>query len=98
MKSIEHAFYCSKEWKVTREAYLKSVGGLCELCKAEGIIKPAEHVHHKIWLDKTNYKNPEIAFGFENLQALCHDHHNRVHAGTLERRYKVDEFGRVIEK
>lgn len=67
---------------------MKKVNHLCERCKAEGIYEPARIVHHKIYLNESNYRDPSIALNFDNLEALCDLHHNREHHKE-ERRYKV---------
>ena len=54
MKDYAKAFYLSEAWRNTRDAYIKSVGGLCELCLKEGMITPAEIVHHKVFLTPDN--------------------------------------------
>jgi len=96
-KSIEHEFYKSTEWKRCRESYLASVGFFCERCKAKGFYEPAKIVHHKVYLTKANYKDPSIAFNFDNLEALCQACHNNEHIGDHhERRYTVDESGRLV--
>ena len=96
MKEYAKAFYKSTAWEQTRRAYLKSVGGLCERCLKKGLIVPAVIVHHKIYLDANNVNDPEITTNPEHLEALCQACHNAEHFGErYERRYKVDELGRV---
>lgn len=87
-KSIETGFYKTQRWVKCRGAYLNRVGGLCERCLAKGEYNPAEIVHHKIHLNRSNYKDEAIAYNFENLEALCFDCHNKEHFGTKsESRY-----------
>lgn len=78
MRSIPQEFYRSREWKLCRESYLQQ-HSLCELCLAKGIIVPAEIVHHVVHLNENNYKNPEVALNFDNLQAVCLSCHNGIH-------------------
>lgn len=87
-------FYSSPQWKKCRSAYKKSVGGLCERCREKGLIVPGEMVHHKIHLNSVNMYDPDVALNFENLELLCRDCHAAEHGPT--RRYKVDEYGRVV--
>ena len=87
-------FYSSPQWKKCRNAYKKSVGGLCERCRAKGLIVPGEIVHHKIHLNSVNMCDPNVALNFDNLELLCREHHVAEHGPT--RRYKVDEYGRVV--
>ena len=94
MKEFAKDLYSSKAWQHTRDAYKRSVGGLCEVCWEKGIIKPGEIVHHKIHLTPENIKDPEIALSFDNLQLVCRDCHAQIH-DRRKRRYKVDEMGRV---
>lgn len=42
MRSVSFPFYKTRAWKECRDAYLRKVGGLCELCMDRGIIKPAD--------------------------------------------------------
>lgn len=71
----QKAFYNSKAWQCCRSEYLASVGGLCERCEAQGIIRPAKFVHHKEYISLANIQNPEILLSFTNLEALCFDCH-----------------------
>ena len=95
-------FYNSRAWKTTRHAYKQSKRNLCERCLANGIIRPADVVHHKIPLTEENIKNLDLALGWDNLQALCTDCHALVHSGRLEerenRRYTIDSNGSVSVK
>ena len=93
MREFAEAFYSSSTWQECRQAYSKSQGYLCERCKAKGIIKQGEIVHHKVHLTPENINDPEITTGFNNLQLLCRDCHAIVHKPT--KRFKVDATGRV---
>ena len=95
MKPWAKDFYCSQAWKSTREAYKSSVGGLCELCWSKKIVKPGEIVHHKVPLTPENISDPQITLSFDNLCLVCRDHHAQLH-DRRQRRYKVDDQGRVI--
>lgn len=100
MQEYAEKFYKSKAWQKTRKAYLKSVGGLCETCLAKGIITPAVIVHHKIHISPENINNPNITLSFNNLEALCRDCHALEHPEIYRlksKRYRVDEYGRVIQ-
>lgn len=89
-------FYSSKQWQECRNAYLRSVGGLCEKCKAKGLIVPAEIVHHKIHLNSENLNDPSISLSFSNLQALCRLHHAEEHGKV--KRFDVLPDGTVIPR
>lgn len=77
---------------------MKHCGGLCERCKAQGKYKPAEIVHHKTHLNAENVNDPRIAYGFENLEALCLDCHNAEHFGKRaeRRRYEIGRDGNIL--
>lgn len=96
MKSIPHSFYNSPEWKSCQALYMDSVNHLCERCKRQGLFNPAKIVHHKRYLTRENFKDPSIAYGFDNLEALCLDCHNKEHFKG-ERRYKIIGGELVIE-
>ena len=86
-------FYKTALWRNARKLYIQSVGGLCERCYAKGIIRHGDTVHHKIHLTPDNISVPEIALSWDNLELLCRDCHALMH--KPEKRYKVDELGRV---
>lgn len=101
-QDFARAFYSSAAWKNTREAYKRSVGGLCERCEANGIYGiPGEIVHHKIHLTPENIGNPLIALAFSNLELVCRNCHKEIHEGEYgakrkhKKRYEVDEEGHV---
>lgn len=97
-------FYNSPAWKKTREAYTRSVGGLCERCLAKGVITPAELVHHKVPLTDDNIEDLSISLDWNNLQALCRKCHAEVHEDIYKefskkrtkKRYWIDKMGRVV--
>ena len=88
-----HQFYSSIAWRNCREAYKKSVGGLCEECLKEGHLSSAAEVHHIKKITLRNVDDPRVTLSFDNLQALCSRHHDMKH--KKRKRYEVDEFGRV---
>ena len=91
---IKSEFYGSSVWQETRKAYSKSVGGLCERCLSKGIYKAGVIVHHKKHITPMNITDPNITLSWDNLTLLCRDCHADVHKGR-ERRYEIDELGRV---
>ena len=97
MKPYAEAFYKSPAWKRTRIAYTKSVGGLCERCYAKGIIRAGDIVHHKIHISPDNINDTSITLNWDNLQLVCRDCHAQIHQ-RLERRFNIDENGRVTVK
>ena len=76
---------------------MKKVGGLCEDCLKENKITPAEEVHHLVPISPSNISDPSITLNDLNLVALCREHHRRRH-GEKERRYTIDEQGRVTPR
>lgn len=92
-------FYNSMAWHNTSRAYKQSVGGLCERCMSKGLVTPAEIVHHKIPLTDKNISDLSISLSWDNLQALCRQCHAEAHEEMYEarkqRRYKIDNYGRV---
>ena len=70
------AFYHSPRWEATRAAYLATRMHICERCG-----RPAKIVHHKKHLDASNVSDPDVSWGFGNLEALCMECHNREHFG-----------------
>lgn len=93
MKEFAEAFYKSRAWQRTREAYVHSVGGLCEDCFAKGLYRAGEIVHHKQALTPGNISDPAVTLAWDNLRLLCRDCHARAHSRA--KRYRVDGFGRV---
>lgn len=63
----------------------------------EGKITPAEEVHHKVWINESNINDPTVTLSYDNLIALCREHHRQEH-GARKRRYTIDEYGRVMPK
>lgn len=95
MKDYAKTFYKSQAWKDTRAAYAKSKGYLCEVCLAKGIYRSGDIVHHKIHLSPENIADPSVSLNWDNLQLVCRDCHAQLH-DNKQRRYKLDELGRVI--
>lgn len=86
-------FYNSEAWAACRTAYAKQAMGLCERCRSRGLIRAGEIVHHKIHLTPNNILDPAVTLNFDNLMYVCRDCHAALH--KKEKRYKVDQLGRV---
>ena len=95
MREFAEKFYKSKAWKQCAAAYRKSQGNLCEICRAKGLIVPAEIVHHRVHITPETISDPEIVLQWSNLQCVCRKCHAELHGGHSMRRFTVDEFGRV---
>ena len=70
----------SKRWKQLRQWKLQQ-NPLCELCEAEGFVRSAIDVHHKIPVEsaRTPEEMKQLCFNPSNLQALCISCHSKVH-------------------
>ena len=93
------AFYKTQAWKKCRAAYTKATAGLCEICLQKGIYSPVYIVHHKIYLTPENVDDPSVTLDWNNLQAVCKPCHEEIHGycgRKTEKRYSVDENGRVV--
>lgn len=97
MKPYAESLYNTKAWQHCRDSYRRSVGGLCERCRKRGLIVPGEIVHHKIYIAPENINDPAITLNPDNLELLCRDCHAEEHM-KRQKRYKIDELGRVIIK
>tara|TARA_R110002020_G_scaffold466850_1_gene689882 strand:+ start:2740 stop:3093 length:354 start_codon:yes stop_codon:yes gene_type:complete len=63
--------YQTKQWKGTRSHHIR-MNPICKQCKEEdGRVVPGEVVDHIIPV-----RQGGKPFDFDNLQTLCHDHHN----------------------
>ena len=94
MAKFSQSFYNSAAWKKCRSAYIKQAGGLCERCKAKGLIVAGDAVHHKIYITPDNITDPNITLNPNNLELLCRSCHEIEH--RRRRRYTVDKYGRVL--
>ena len=65
----EQAFYNSRAWRLTRNAYARS-NPLCVACRNEGIATTSQVVDH---ITPIKQGGDRLAAG--NLQSLCHRHH-----------------------
>lgn len=103
-REFARAFYHSKAWKTTRDAYMRAGRGLCEPCLAAGKYVQAEIVHHKVHLTPENVDDPEITLNENNLERVCRDCHARAHPevyGLDEEqplRVGFDENGNVVRR
>lgn len=83
------AFYSSKEWHDLRDAKFADANGLCEMCKADGVIEAGAEVHHIVPIEKDWSKRLD----YDNLILLCSMHHNQVH----KRQSKLQDFMKIWE-
>lgn len=87
-------FYKSRRWRDCKNAYTKSVGGLCERCLKKGLYVPGRIVHHKCYIGPDNINDPSITLNWENLELLCRSCHELEHKG-IKRRYAVNPDGSI---
>ena len=95
MRDFAERFYKSEKWVRTKNAYKKSVGGICERCYERGVISPGEIVHHKKHIEPWNINDPMITLSWSNLQLLCRSCHGEVHRHSEPRRYLCGADGSV---
>ena len=95
-KDYAKAFYQSREWKECRDAYARSVGGLCEVCLQNGRYSAGEIVHHKKHVSPETIHDPTVLLDWSNLQLVCRLCHGEIH--RRPRRFTVDEFGHVTPR
>lgn len=92
MKEWARSFYLSKSWEDTRNAYMLSQHRVCERCG-----EPAKICHHKTWLTPKNIRDAYITLGWDNLEALCQDCHNREHHLKVKvKRYTFADDGSIL--
>ena len=96
-REFAKAFYGSKQWQECRESYTRSKRYLCEDCLVKGLYTPGEIVHHIKELSPENINDPMVTLNFDNLRLVCRKCHAEEHQ-QRDRRYIVDEYGRVYLK
>lgn len=74
MKPFAEKLYKSYKWQKISKAYMTSQNYICERCGGVGTV-----CHHRTHLTPDNIDNPKIAYGFDNLECLCHDCHRKEH-------------------
>nr|DAG46144.1 MAG TPA: HNH endonuclease [Caudoviricetes sp.] len=83
-------FYNSSRWRKCAKAYAASKHYVCERCGNRsfvGSLKPDRFiVHHKILLTPENINDPDVTCNWQNLELLCINCHNAVHAAGRDSR------------
>lgn len=76
----DRQIYNSSRWRNLKNEYLQN-HPLCEKCLSDGIVKPAEDVHHKIPILRGYSKEQQFRLGYDynNLMALCKKCHAEIH-------------------
>jgi 5-methylcytosine-specific restriction protein A len=70
-------FYNSKAWRICRQGYIESVGGLCETCLEQGRYTPGYIVHHKELLTPYNIHDPTVTLNWSRLKYECKECHDK---------------------
>ena len=92
-RNFANKFYSGKAWEHLSKRY-RAEHPFCERCLKKGLYEPAALVHHKIHIDSTNCRDPEILYGYDNLESLCLKCHAEEHTGKVAESYDTD--GRLI--
>ena len=96
VKQFAERFYKGKKWQRIRALVWARDKGLCQRCLKDGIIKAGDTVHHIVEITPDNINDESISLNPENLMTVCRDCHAAIHKKSLDRRYEIDELGRVI--
>jgi 5-methylcytosine-specific restriction enzyme A len=94
-------FYSSKSWKKTRESYISSVNGLCEVCLSRDKYVPGYIVHHRVEITTDNINDPNITLSHSNLQYVCLECHNQIHFAkgeAIDDELMFDSNGDVVRR
>lgn len=70
-------------WKRIRDAFLRE-HPFCEMCRRDGRATAADTVHHIVPLSEGGSNE------WDNLMALCHSCHSRLHARRGDRWHRQD--------
>lgn len=78
------SIYQSTKWKKLRSAKLMQQP-LCEICLENGVITPADDVHHiDSFLNYSGNQRLYKAFDFANLMSVCKECHGKIHSGIIK--------------
>lgn len=72
--------YNSERWRKLRKLKFAN-DPLCEMCKKEGRITPAEDIHHikSFMTASTPEERYRLAYDYTNLMSVCKKCHQRIH-------------------
>ena len=90
IKTGIHRFYVWGKWKKVRAAVLNMDKHECQMCKAKGVYRRADTVHHVNYVKKHPELALEVWFDWKgkrkrNLISLCHSCHEEVHGYRKEK-------------
>ena len=85
-------YYSNKYWHELRNKYYMQ-HPCCECCERQGIVTPAEEVHHKKRFSAglTEQAKWNLLLNEHNLISVCKYHHNLAH--VYMERYNTDTAG-----
>lgn len=92
--------YNTKQWRDLRNLYFQQ-HPICEICEQEGKIVQAEDIHHKkspfeFGLDEATKQYRLL--DWNNLQALCKEHHAKIHNQQQEEQREKKKNKIIITK
>lgn len=78
--NTDRQIYNSGRWRKLKSEYYQN-HPLCELCLKDGKVTPAEDIHHIIPILKGRSieEQKRLGFDYNNLMALCKEHHQKIH-------------------
>jgi 5-methylcytosine-specific restriction protein A len=80
---LKNKYRYDSNWRKISKAYLQAYP-LCENCKAEGRLIPAELVHHVIPIENGGTHN------LHNLMSVCKSCHNAIHNQNGEKGFAAN--------
>lgn len=78
-RNFAQKFYKSKSWKIKSQNY-RQEHPFCERCLKKGLFVPAQLVHHRVHISKSNFNDMDILMGDDNLESLCRECHGAEHS------------------
>lgn len=85
--------YNSTKWQKVRKLKILQTNGLCERCLKEHKYEPGVIVHHKEYINESNYFDDDVMYNLDNLELLCEEHHLQEH---FKQKNRFDENGDLI--
>lgn len=86
------AFYSSVAWRECRRIVLERDNYLCQLCLKDKTLKPADLVHHIVYLRN----DWSLALSEDNLISVCHQCHEHIHKDDRTVIKKVEKKERNV--
>lgn len=86
-------FYLSPEWQAIRRIKLVN-NPFCEECVKEGVMIPAQDVHHRVDIKDDHTK----AMKYDNLQSLCKSCHSTITYNSNAESLKKSRLFDIVNK